>query len=90
MVASVRSRIALAVVAAVAALAATAPAPATAPLAVDKTCRVGYRHAVIGGSEKCLHAGEFCAHRYDSQYRRYGFRCIRYYANVGRYRLTRA
>jgi hypothetical protein len=45
-------------------------------------------HAVIGGVQKCLRRGEFCAHRYDRQYRRYGFRCIRYYANVGRYRLT--
>jgi hypothetical protein len=50
----------------------------------------GYVHAVIGGSEKCLRAGEFCTHAYDRQYRRYGFRCIRYYANVQRYRLTHA
>jgi hypothetical protein len=87
---SIRSRIALAVVAGVAALAATAPARPAAPLAATKTCRVGYTHAVIAGTQKCLHAGEFCTHRYDLQYRRYGFRCIRYYANVGRYRLTRA
>jgi len=46
--------------------------------------------AVIGGAEKCLRAGEFCAHAFDSQYRRYRYRCIRYDANVQRYRLTHA
>jgi hypothetical protein len=61
-----------------------------APASVLRTCSAGYTHAVIGGEEKCLRAGEFCAHRYDSQYRRYGYRCTRYYANVGRYRLTHA
>lgn len=45
---------------------------------------------MIGGAEKCLRAGEFCAHAFDSQYRRYGYRCIRYDANVERYRLTHA
>ena len=60
------------------------------PVAISKTCGSGYKHAVIGGAEKCLRAGEFCAHRYDRQYRRYGYRCIRYYANVQRYRLTHA
>lgn len=35
-------------------------------------------------------AGEFCAHSADRQYRRYGFRCTKYYRNVQRYRLTHA
>jgi hypothetical protein len=61
-----------------------------APAVVLKTCSSGFKHAVIGGQEKCLRAGEFCTHAYDSQYRRYGYRCIRYYANVHRYRLTHA
>jgi hypothetical protein len=81
----------LALLASVAALVAGGGAAATAtsaPAIAVKTCSAGYVHAVIGGSEKCLRAGEFCTHRYDSQYRHYGFRCIRYYANVGRYRLT--
>jgi hypothetical protein len=82
----------LAVVAA--ALAASTSSPARpfvqAPAAVAKTCSSSYTHAVIGGVEKCLRAGEFCARRYDSQYRRYGYRCIRFYSNVGRYRLTHA
>jgi hypothetical protein len=60
------------------------------PAGAARTCGNGYTHAVIGGAEKCLRAGEFCTHAYDSQYRRYGFRCIRYYANVHRYRLTYA
>jgi hypothetical protein len=88
---SIRNKLSLAALVVVAALpAAHVTASSAAPLAAAKTCSAGYKHAVIGGSEKCLHAGEFCAHRYDRQYRRYGFRCIRYYANVGRYRLTRA
>jgi hypothetical protein len=60
------------------------------PTTVAKTCSTGYRHAVIGGAEKCLRAGEFCTHSYDRQYQRYGYRCIRFYANVQRYRLTHA
>jgi hypothetical protein len=66
-----------------------AAAPANAPVAVSKHCSAGYTHAVIGGAEKCLRAGEFCAHASDSQYRRYGYRCMRYDARVHRYRLTR-
>jgi hypothetical protein len=89
----VRRRLALLLVSAVAAFGA-AGANAAQPLAVAdavaKSCSSSYAHAVIGGVEKCLRSGEFCAHRYDRQYRRYGYRCIRYYANVGRYRLTRA
>jgi hypothetical protein len=52
-------------------------APARPAAMIAKTCRSGYVHAVIGGEQKCLHRGEFCAHRYDRQYRRYGFRCAR-------------
>jgi hypothetical protein len=86
----------LVVLAATIALAAMAAAGALAqpltyaPSAMTKTCSSGFKHAVIGGVEKCLRAGEFCAHAYDSQYRRYGYRCIKYYANVQRYRLTHA
>jgi len=69
---------------------ATPAAPASTPAVVAKHCSASYTHAVIGGVEKCLRAGEFCAHRYDRQYRHYGYRCIRFYANVDRYRLTHA
>jgi hypothetical protein len=84
-----------AVLAVVAALGASAPAPA-APIhgqvpihtVAAKTCSAGYTRGTINGEVKYLRAGEFCTHSADRQYRRYGFRCIRYYANVHRYRLT--
>jgi hypothetical protein len=77
-------------VAAVAATGAPAQPPAYGTKAVAKSCSSGFKHAVIGGAQKCLRAGEFCSHAHDSQYRRYGYRCIKYYANVHRYRLTHA
>lgn len=54
------------------------------------SCSAGYTSAYINGVHKCLRAGEFCTHGADSQYRKYGFRCIHYYRNVHRYRLTYA
>ena len=80
-----------------AAAAIGASVPATAPAAdhpriqavAAKSCRGG-RWGRIDGKRKCLKAGEFCKRRDDRQYRRYGFRCIRYYRNVHRYRLTHA
>lgn len=66
-----------------------APASPSSPVAIAKTCSSGYTHAVIGGAQKCLRAGQFCTHRYDSQYRRYGYRCTHYDRQVQRYRLTR-
>jgi len=67
-----------------------APSQQASPAVAAKTCSAGYKHAVIGGQEKCLRAGQFCSHRYDFQYRRYGYRCIRYDRGVQRYRLTHA
>jgi hypothetical protein len=58
------------------------------PSAVAKTCSSGYRHAVIGGAQKCLRAGEFCKRSLDAQYRKYGYRCVRFDAKTSRYRLT--
>lgn len=91
-----RSKLA-ALVATAAALGVTAPAPATAwssspslKAVAAASCRTGYRSATINGHHVCLHAGEFCTHSADRQYRHYGFRCIRYYSNVHRYRLTKA
>lgn len=43
--------------------------------AAAKSCSAGYTHAVIGGAQKCLHAGEYCAVRLRRQYPRYGFTC---------------
>ena len=49
-----------------------------------ESCSSGYTHAVIGGEQKCLRAGEYCAHSDGRQYRRYGFVCERVH---GTYRL---
>jgi hypothetical protein len=54
--------------------------------AFAKTCSRGYTHASIGGAQKCLHAGEFCALSEARQYRRYGYACDRV---GGHYRLER-
>jgi hypothetical protein len=72
-------------------LAAT-PAVGTAssngPIAVAaKSCGRGYTHAYIGGAEKCLRRGEYCARRYERDYEHYGYRCNNLDAN-GRYHLT--
>jgi hypothetical protein len=87
-----KKRFLLASLACAAAIAGGTAAPAApaqfSPAAIAKTCSASYTHAVIGGAEKCLRAGEFCTRRYDNQYRRYGFRCTKYYSNVQRYRLT--
>ncbi|MCW2967728.1 MAG: hypothetical protein JWM71_1500 [Solirubrobacteraceae bacterium] len=46
------------------------------PVAIAaKSCGAGYTRASIGGAVKCLRRGEFCASRYASQYRRYGYSC---------------
>lgn len=58
-----------------------APSPALA-----KSCSRGYVHGKIGGVQKCLRAGEYCAHRYSNQYHRYGFNCV-LYRKSGTYRL---
>jgi hypothetical protein len=55
------------------------------PVSIAKACSDGFTHAVIGGRQKCLHRGEFCAKRYSSQYPRYGFHCRRVGSS---YRLT--
>jgi len=74
-----------------------APALAAAPLpggsyvsptaAFAKTCSASYTHAVIGGSQKCLRRGQYCARALDRQYHRYGFHCHNRDAR-GSYHLT--
>ncbi len=59
----------------VAALAALAVCVALPSVAAAKTCSAGYVHAVIGGAQKCLRRGEYCAVRDRTQYKRYGFVC---------------
>jgi hypothetical protein len=43
---------------------------------LHSVCSAGYVDAVIGGQQKCLHAGEFCSASYESDYERYGFTCV--------------
>jgi hypothetical protein len=54
---------------------------------VTASCSSGFKSAVIGGKQKCLRRGQFCAKASDSQYRRYGFRCVKRDAR-GNYHLT--
>ena len=49
----------------------------TATAVAAKTCPAGFTHAVIGGKQKCLHAGEYCSHSEAGQYRPYHFVCVR-------------
>jgi hypothetical protein len=86
-----RMRRYLAIVGAVLGFAFIAGPPAGAtnqPSAISaKTCSASYVHAVIGGEQKCLRRGEFCAHGEARQYRRYGFSCTKI-DNRGNYHLT--
>jgi curli biogenesis system outer membrane secretion channel CsgG len=62
--------------------------PSAGPVATAaKSCSAGFTHAVIGGAEKCLRRGEFCARASDREYQRYGYRCVQRDAN-GSYHLT--
>jgi hypothetical protein len=62
---------------------------------VARSCSAGFRHARIDGAEKCLRAGEYCAHAYDRRaphryaYIHYGYRCIKRDSR-GSYHLTYA
>jgi hypothetical protein len=48
---------------------------ATSAATAAKSCGRGYVKAKIGGQTKCLRRGEYCAKKYASQYRKYGFTC---------------
>jgi hypothetical protein len=67
------SAVAVAVAVAIGGGAAAIPTTALA-----RSCPSWDVHAVIGGSQKCLGAGEFCAVRYNREYHRYGFNCVLY------------
>jgi hypothetical protein len=68
--------------------AATPDAHARPAAVAAKPCSAGYTHAVIDGAHKCLRRGQFCTRSADRQYRKYGFRCVKYDVRVDRYRLT--
>lgn len=70
-----RSGMALVVTIVALALPTSAPAGPIAHVA----CSSHYASATIDGSHKCLHAGEYCATRYERQYERYGYECSRSY-----------
>ena len=67
-------------VALLAAAALAAPAAAPAGPVAHVSCGSHYTSATIGGSHKCLHAGEYCARRYERQYERYGYECSTSYS----------
>ncbi|HEX3803592.1 MAG TPA: hypothetical protein VHV75_12215 [Solirubrobacteraceae bacterium] len=51
-------------------------ATSAAASAAAATCSKSYVSATIGGVHKCLRRGEYCAHRYATQYKRYGYQCV--------------
>jgi hypothetical protein len=72
------------IVGGIAAVGLLGAAPVVAPAATStahvqiaaKRCGSGWTHAVIGGAEKCLRRGQYCASAYKRQYNRYGFSCV--------------
>ena len=88
-----RRRIAVALCATAIAVTGTAAGATASPSRPDpaaiaaKTCGPGFTHAVIHHKQKCLRRGEFCAHRYRRQYRRYGYDCVKR-DRRGNYHLT--
>jgi hypothetical protein len=48
---------------------------ATAPVSVNHPAATACKSATIGGRHKCIAAGQFCAKRYERDYRRYGYTC---------------
>jgi hypothetical protein len=67
--------------------AAPVSGPVSPATAVAKTCSSSFTHAVIGGSQKCLRRGQYCARARDREYHRYGFHCHERDAR-GSYHLT--
>lgn len=61
------------------ALPAGTQALATPAATSAKVCHRGVP-ARIGGAQKCLQGGEYCARRYERQYERYGFECSTRYS----------
>jgi uncharacterized membrane protein len=66
---------------------ATAPAAVAAPDSDAPVARIACLKAKIGGQNKCIARGQFCARARQSDYKRYGFSCSKRDKN-GRYHLT--
>jgi hypothetical protein len=66
----------------VAALILAVPGAAVAPASpvAHAACSSHYTSATIGGSHKCLHAGEYCSRSLARQYTRYGYECSTAYS----------
>lgn len=62
---------------AAAGLFAVAPAtsPALAAAEHGPVAQIACKKATIGGQSRCIARGQFCARRYERDYRRYGFSC---------------
>ncbi len=58
-----------------ASLATVAQSEASPQAVATKACARSSTRAVINHKVDCLRPGEYCSHRYESQYRRYGFTC---------------
>lgn len=74
-----RALTAILLAAAAVALPTGAQATATPVATGAKVCHRG-TPARIGGAQKCLQPGEYCATRYERQYERYGFECSTRYS----------
>ena len=55
---------------------AGARADVLVPTALDASCPRGSKAAIIGGNFKCLRLGAACKARYQTAYRKYGFKCV--------------
>lgn len=67
------------------ALSFNAAVPTSGPVGAPSAEAANCTTATIGGKRKCIARGQFCAARYQSAYRRHGYRCMR--DGKGRYRL---
>lgn len=56
------------------------------PIATGASVQTACTPATIGGKHKCIARGQFCARRYQSDYKRYGLSCSKKDRN-GRYHL---
>ncbi len=71
---SLRTLTAVLLAAVTVALPTSVQATATPIATGAKVCYRG-TPAQIGGTQKCLQVGEYCATRYEHQYERYGYEC---------------
>lgn len=81
-----RKRFAVLVVAA--AFLGGAPVVGSPVASAEQVQQAACKRATIGGQSKCIAAGQFCARRYQSDYKRNGYSCSKRDAN-GRYHLKK-